>query len=1516
MKKSVLSVVLSSVLSIVLISTIVSEPVSASVNNHIANHSFKEISFHCTSVDDRVETSQFTYNDGFFFQDATALNGDLAKMSVALAASAYDTSYLNTILDQMEFTILSDQENAYNKVNDATLKDNNFNHVAYTVATKEIDGYTVYCVPIKGTSANAEWYSNFDLGDGDTHKGFEEAAQEVYNAIKHYITSDANHTIILLTGHSRGAAVANLVETWFCEKTAIPNSQIFGFNFACPAVSRHVNNNLNNIRNYNNPGDLIALLPLEKWGFKRNGIDINTYPSIASKKNIYEQFNRIIGRTCTSQDTSKNYLNIMEPLFPTQASFNRSEFKLLFRLVGWGLGNGDRRTTKDTLSDVVSYDNYEGAIILGIKAFLLNNPSYAVNKGGRALVSLISSGHSHYSELIQFIDDTKTSVSQMSDEQYNAFINDFDSFIFQNSTIISQIENCCEIEISSYWDLISCRSALNSLTTEGNYFVDETKDFLDLLYTESGTIKDRIWDAHNQFYYVLWMNTVFCGFEGWKDNDSSFGFGDIGYNNIYSIGYKCFNNCVNMKSLFLSESLRKIGSNAFYNCSGLTGEIDLPPDLHEIETNAFAGCYNLSGELAIPSGITELGAEAFSGCSGLTGEVVIPEGITEIQQGTFKGCSGISKLTLHEGVDIIGKSAFEGCSGISKLTLHEGVDIIGQSAFEGCSGITEITIPCTTTYVSNGNYEYNAFKGCKSVDTVNITGKGEICDQEGIYNYGYRNYMFTPWYISEAETLRVNISEGITRIGNNAFIDCENLVNISIPSTVTSIGKNAYKNCSKMEGQLSLPQGLVSIGSNAFYGCSGLKGDINLPTGLTELGAEAFSGCSGLTGEVVIPEGITEVQQGTFKGCTGISKLTLPISILTIDNYAFYGCSRLYDVYYLGFLADWNKITIGNNNDSLIKAKLHCKENEYTITIDSVSNGKVIVSQSIANAGDEIIITVTPDNGYVVESIKINNEVITGNKFKMPASDVTITVTFKKAEYKITVSDAIGGTVSVSQIVANAGEEITITSAPHDGYSLGTVSVKDSDDNVIDVAEGKFIMPTNNVTVTVDFIPIDYSVSIENSVNGTIEVSQEVANVGDKIKVTAKPDDSYMLDSLFVDGVSIEGNSFEMPARDVTVSATFKKAVYKVNVIDSEGGTVTVSPSVAGEGDEVTITAKAAEGYEFDGFVVKDPNNASIDVVDGRFTMPAGNVTVSASFNKLVKDYELTIKYDSDETTVIGIESTSKAHAGDKYAFTVVANDGYRIVEVRANDSILEVEDDGSYKTSQPESDLVIQIICEKKSDPEPVSEGWVTDEDGNKFYYENGELVTKWLELNGVKYYLDPENDGRMVVGWFKVDGSWYYFDKTTGSMVTGWKKISKKWYYLDPETGVMATGWLTVGGKKYYLNKTSGAMITGWKTISSKKYYFNTSTGAATVGGKKIGKYYYLFDSKGIMQKSGWKKDSKGNTYYLKKDGKAYTKKWAKKSKKWYYFGSNGRMVKGKSLKIGKKTYKFKSDGVCKNK
>ena len=190
----------------------------------------------------------------------------------------------------------------------------------------------------------------------------------------------------------------------------------------------------------------------------------------------------------------------------------------------------------------------------------------------------------------------------------------------------------------------------------------------------------------------------------------------------------------------------------------------------------------------------------------------------------------------------------------------------------------------------------------------------------------------------------------------------------------------------------------------------------------------------------------------------------------------------------------------------------------------------------------------------------------------------------------------------------------------------------------------------------------------------------------------------------------------------------------------------------------------------------------------------------------------------------------------------------------------------------------------------------------------------------SGFDFTIDYENNTEIGIANVILTGCGNYtgvikvpFAIVADTSLDGWiTKDGSKYYY---ENGVMTLGFKTIKGNRYYFSKKTGKMLTGWRELGGKKYYFNKTTGAATVDGKKISSKYYLFSTKGVMQKSGWKNDSKGNTYYLKKSGVAYTKKWYKKSGKWYYFGSNGKMVKGKSLKIGKKTYKFNSKGVCKN-
>lgn len=64
-------------------------------------------------------------------------------------------------------------------------------------------------------------------------------------------------------------------------------------------------------------------------------------------------------------------------------------------------------------------------------------------------------------------------------------------------------------------------------------------------------------------------------------------------------------------------------------------------------------------------------------------------------------------------------------------------------------------------------------------------------------------------------------------------------------------------------------------------------------------------------------------------------------------------------------------------------------------------------------------------------------------------------------------------------------------------------------------------------------------------------------------------------------------------------------------------GSVKANLTSAKEGDEVTLTATPADGYEFDSWDVKDASNKTITVTNNKFTMPASNVNVSATFNEI-----------------------------------------------------------------------------------------------------------------------------------------------------------------------------------------------------------------------------------------------------------------------------------------------------------
>ena len=172
--------------------------------------------------------------------------------------------------------------------------------------------------------------------------------------------------------------------------------------------------------------------------------------------------------------------------------------------------------------------------------------------------------------------------------------------------------------------------------------------------------------------------------------------------------------------------------------------------------------------------------------------------------------------------------------------------------------------------------------------------------------------------------------------------------------------------------------------------------------------------------------------------------------------------------------------------------------------------------------------------------------------------------------------------------------------------------------------------------------PTLYTVTIAELTNGTIEFAN-LGNEdhkfyqGDTVRLIITPADGYELVSANAGNEALipdeDGNcAFEMPAQDVTVTATFKAVtpqptLYTVMLGTYEHGTVAfIEPNEDNKyeaGDEVHLTITPDEGYELETISLEGINLA-IPVVDGiaTFTMPAQDVVVLATFKAAGEGFE------------------------------------------------------------------------------------------------------------------------------------------------------------------------------------------------------------------------------------------------------------------------------------------------------
>ena len=235
-----------------------------------------------------------------------------------------------------------------------------------------------------------------------------------------------------------------------------------------------------------------------------------------------------------------------------------------------------------------------------------------------------------------------------------------------------------------------------------------------------------------------------------------------------------------------------------------------------------------------------------------------------------------------------------------------------------------------------------------STGTLTVSGTGAMS------NFTSGN---CPWKSYVNEIKKVCIANGVTTIGNYAFMNCVNLESVVISKAVTTIGIGSFSYCQSIE-TITIPCSVASINLGAFAYCFNLsdiivdsnnqyyssdeygvlfnkdkttliqypignpRTDYVVPESVLTIGDISFAYSQKLV-SVTISDGVTKIGDGAFAYCERLADVTIPDSMKTIGGAAFDYCEDFTDIYYSGSAEEWDEISINNFNETLFNVKIH-----------------------------------------------------------------------------------------------------------------------------------------------------------------------------------------------------------------------------------------------------------------------------------------------------------------------------------------------------------------------------------------------------------------------------------------------------------------------------------------------------------------------------------------------------------------------------------------------------------------
>ena len=376
---------------------------------------------------------------------------------------------------------------------------------------------------------------------------------------------------------------------------------------------------------------------------------------------------------------------------------------------------------------------------------------------------------------------------------------------------------------------------------------------------------------------------------------------------LAEIGDSAFEYCLQLASVEFPDSLESIGAGAFCNCTNMT-KASFGTGLKKVGDRAFERCNNLT-EAVFSEGLESIGSGAFETCERLT-KAVIPQSVRAIADRTFSGCVRLESAEIPGKTKTIGEQAFSACWNLPSVSFPEGLTSIGKEAFSRCYLLGSVTIPASVTEIGE-----EAFGQCRGMAEIRVAADNSAYSSEDgiLFDKDKTRLIRCPGGKAGLLTILPNVQRiearafydcdrivsvtisnglpyrGVAYIGEEAFSSCGHLQSIDLGTEVKNIGKETLAYCTNLTS-VKMSSGVTNIGERAFALCA--SSGMTLPSSLKRIGAHAFERSRWL-GWVSIPGSVEEIGTGAFDTCTLLTDVAMEEGVGGIGNQAFHNCTRL-----------------------------------------------------------------------------------------------------------------------------------------------------------------------------------------------------------------------------------------------------------------------------------------------------------------------------------------------------------------------------------------------------------------------------------------------------------------------------------------------------------------------------------------------------------------------------------------------------------------------------------------------